>query len=446
MNEVILFSPVGSTDPISERNFCDGSMLHIYRRHREITKVILYLSREMLVFHRQDNRYVWFLERLAQDQGRELKIELIERPELTEVQEFEFFFREFRTQLQTVYEGMDESDRLILNISSGTPAMKSALLVLSVMGEFPCQTVQVLTPERRLNTPEHSGSCYLEKEISWDINRELEESGADRCRTVKCPTLSLLRDESILKKHIDAYDYQAALRLAKSLPFENRKSYIHLLEMAKNRLMLNLAGAKECVKQEKEPFFRELSERQSRCFEYALVLDIKVKRGEYTDFIRALTPLLLDLFEMILLSKGGVDVNDYCLYDQKKVRRWDMDKLAGTEIYQKLCEGYPNGFKPEIVYTTHLACLLRAYLDQASDVVDTVNKLRSAESATRNLAAHEIVSLSDEDIKAKCGFGCREIVNLLKRACEYVIPGITEEDWQSYKIMNEKIKQRIGVS
>jgi len=421
-------------------------MLHIYRRHREITKVILYLSREMLAFHKQDNRYVWFLEKLSQEQGRELKIELIERPELTEVQEFEFFFREFRTQLQTVYAGMDGSDSLILNISSGTPAMKSALLVLSVMGEFPCQTVQVSTPERRLNTPEHSGSCYLEKETSWEINRELEEGGVNRCRTVKCPTLSLLRDESILKKHIDAYDYQAALRLARSLPFENRKAYIHLLEMAKDRLMLNLAGAKEYAKQEKEFFFQKLPERQSRCLEYALSLDIKVKRGEYTDFIRALTPLLADLFEMILLCEGGVDVNEYCLVDQKKVRRWDMNKLADTEIYQRLQEGFPKGFKPEIVYTTHLACLLRAYIDQASEVADTVNKLRTVESVTRNLAAHEIVSLSDEDIKARCGFGCREIVNLLKKACGYVISGITEEDWQSYERMNERIKRKIGVS
>ncbi len=56
MNQTILFSPVGGTDPISQNNYRDGSLLHICRVYKP-TKVVLFLSREMLDFHRKDNRY-----------------------------------------------------------------------------------------------------------------------------------------------------------------------------------------------------------------------------------------------------------------------------------------------------------------------------------------------------------------------------------------------------
>ena len=47
MNKIILFSPVGGTDPISLTNCCDGSMLHICR-HYKPDKVMLYMSKEMI--------------------------------------------------------------------------------------------------------------------------------------------------------------------------------------------------------------------------------------------------------------------------------------------------------------------------------------------------------------------------------------------------------------
>ena len=55
MNRVILFSPVGGTDPISLSNCHDGSLLHICRNYRP-DKVILYMSKEMLDYQEADDR------------------------------------------------------------------------------------------------------------------------------------------------------------------------------------------------------------------------------------------------------------------------------------------------------------------------------------------------------------------------------------------------------
>ena len=151
MNEVILFSPIGGTDPISNYNCYDGSMLHIARYYRP-TRIILYMSKRMLEWQAQDDRYRYALNKLFEMQGRTgVEIKEIKKSELTDVQEFDFFYEEFRKILMAIREKMDDSDQLLINVSSGTPAMKSGLLVLQTLGEIPSKTIQVITPARDLS-------------------------------------------------------------------------------------------------------------------------------------------------------------------------------------------------------------------------------------------------------------------------------------------------------
>lgn len=154
MNRVILFTPIGGTDPISATNCKDGSMLHICRFYKP-DKVVMYMSKEMLDYQEKDNRYRYCLDNLAKMQGREMEYEIIERKELTRVHEFDYFYQDFRTVISEIYKEIDETDTLLLNVSSGTPAMKSGLLVLQTLGEFPAKVIQVATPEKRINEHYH---------------------------------------------------------------------------------------------------------------------------------------------------------------------------------------------------------------------------------------------------------------------------------------------------
>ena len=145
MSRTILFSPVGGTDPIPQTNWRDGSMLHICRVYRPDV-VYLYMSAEILRLHEADNRYLYCLERLAERQNRDVEYHVIERPALNDVQLFDGFYDDFRKIIRDINDGMEEPDTLLLNISSGTPAMKSALLVLATLGEYACRLIQVETP------------------------------------------------------------------------------------------------------------------------------------------------------------------------------------------------------------------------------------------------------------------------------------------------------------
>ena len=339
MNQTILFTPVGGTDPISLNNYHDGSILHICRFYKP-DKVILYMSKEMLDFQEKDDRYRYCLDRLAKMQDRPMIYEIIERRELTKVHEFDYFYEDFRKVISHIYETMDDSDTLLLNVSSGTPAMKSGLLVLQTLGEFPAKVIQVATPVGKLNEQVHEG---YDVETLWELDEDNQEGAQNRCKEIQCPTLSKIKKEEIIKKHILVYDYQAALDVADSLPAEQTVQYRDLIYQAARRVLLDFANVDKTIQKTKFQCLPVRSSSQRKYFEYALTIDIRLKRGEYVDFIRSITPIVVDLFEMILKKQCGIIVDDYC--DQYKragqwKRMWSAKKLNGTEVGKVLNSHY----------------------------------------------------------------------------------------------------------
>ena len=160
MNRTILFSPVGGTDPIHNKNCRDGSMLHIARVYKA-TDVFLYMSKEILENHKKDNRYFYALEKLAELQKREIRIKKVARPDLIDVHEYDYYYNDFENIINKIKNGMDDTDRLILNVSSGTPAMKNGLLILQQMLDMEFTPVQVRTPEGKMNEHIHSKTGVL---------------------------------------------------------------------------------------------------------------------------------------------------------------------------------------------------------------------------------------------------------------------------------------------
>ena len=130
MNQIICFSPVGG----NRSHLHEQLQRWVHAAHLQAVSaypVILYMSREVLENQEADDRYRYALRKLFELQKREhVEICEIERPELTSVHEFDYFYEDFRNIIGTIFASMDETDRLLINVSSGTPAMKSGLLVL----------------------------------------------------------------------------------------------------------------------------------------------------------------------------------------------------------------------------------------------------------------------------------------------------------------------------
>lgn len=446
MNKIILFSPVGGTDPISLTNCYDGSLLHICRHYRP-DKVILYMSKEMLDNQEKDDRYMYCLTRLDNMQSRKTEYQIIERRQLTRVHEFDYFYQDFREIIKGIYEKLDITDTLLINISSGTPAMKSGLLVLQTLGEFPARLIQVATPENGISEHIHKG---YDVESLWELDEDNNEGAKNRCSEVECPTLSKIKKEEIIKKHISVYDYQAALDAADSLSEKENSQYRDLIYLASRRLLLDFSAVDKMIKKTGFNCLPVKTSSDRKYFEYALNIDVRLKKKEYVDFVRSITPLIVDLFELILKKQCGIDINKYC--DRYRIngtvaRKWSASKLSGSSILNVLNQYFsPNGeqFKGKDIYSIHLKALIDVF-SQDEQLKKLIGNVRDVEGSIRNLAAHEIVSVTEESVKSITGFSPKDIMNMIKELFNYTGMSIKRMYWDSYDDMNEMILKKMSI-
>lgn len=134
----VLISAVGNTDPI--RNFHDGALVHIARKYRP-DKIIIVFSEELI--RKKDD-----IEKVIRSIDSEYLPEIVYHEPIilnNEVHIFDTMFDQFDAIIQEYY---TKDDEFILNLSSGTPQIKSALFVLNRLSEINVKAVQVPSPEK----------------------------------------------------------------------------------------------------------------------------------------------------------------------------------------------------------------------------------------------------------------------------------------------------------
>lgn len=486
----VLFSPVGGTDPLSNDNYQDGPILHIVRNYRP-ERIVLFLSQEMLRFHKEDNRYIKslyllyreFLKQENPEQSEKLtenalrpqqqfpientglelyqignmQIEVIEREELSEVQDFNTFYREFPRWIHYSMKDLGEEDTLLLNVSSGTPAMKGCLLSMQLLQDIHCKVIQVSTPVRRMNEHRHSG---FNLEEAWENNIDNLEGFSNRCTEVLVPDFTYMIQENQIKRLIQEYDYKGALALAKSLPKERTEEYLAFLEMALQRSLLDMDSVESFIKQNKGKFQFPVekaggkeAEKSCLVFEYCLQMQLKLARGDFDGFIRSLTPVIWDLYFQIIEKDLGLPISGYIknAYSDKKRRYWKLDSLQqkndekGKKIYTVLSPkmNSQDSNRKMTVYSPHFLALIQAY-HPLNSVKKASGELRKVEKNLRNMVAHQMIPVTENIILEKTKFTPKEIMDKVKLLYSTAYQDLGEEEWASYDRMNESILQLLS--
>lgn len=436
MGKKYLFSPIGNTDPI--KYLRDGSMLHIARVYKPDV-VYLYLSKEMVYNQREDERYTKALELLGKKLGHTFEIHLIERESLVNVQDYDTFYSEFKEIISEIEEHTEQGDQLFLNMASGTPAMKSALVVLATLAEYRFHAIQVSTPMKKSNQEYEEREDY-DVELNWECNEDNEENFENRCKEVECLNLVWMLKVNMIKKHLLAYDYHAAFEVGKELHKDISEEAMLLLEIAAERVKLNRSRMNQLLSKCKYDLIPVKESGKQKLFEYALGLNLKIKKEEYADFIRGITPISIDLFEMIIKNQCKIVLDNYC-FSRNGVLNWDKNKLKDTEILSVLLEKYPD-FRYGIVYSAHLNELVQG---MCNDLIlkEKANILIEVEHKVRNVAAHEIVSVTAEWIQKRIGKKPEDIMAVIQFLCVKAGIAPMKEDWNSYDEMNQKIIQEL---
>ena len=297
----VLFSPVGTTDPISYQR--EGALLHICR-HYHPECVVLYLSQEMLAQQQKDDRYRRSLRLLAEEEGFETEILCEERPEMDSPHLFDVFYEDFERCIHTLHERYP-GRRILLNLSSGTPAMKSALAVLPYLIDLPVCGIQVSSPQKAHNDKREPLQEY-DVDLAWEYNLDRKsEEFVDRCKEPKMENLRAKLQRRTLEAHLKVYDYAAALEAGLQMGNLLPDSARELLQAAA------LRARNEWEKIESplcERLVAQGSLEEKAILEYMFSLQALQQRGEVAEFLRGLTPALYQLSLYALKKLGNIDL------------------------------------------------------------------------------------------------------------------------------------------
>lgn len=414
-SRMILFSPIGTADPITALG--DGPMLHIVRHYRPIV-VVLFLSAEIAAFENADRRYSAAITRLAPE--TDVRIVTYTNPS---VHRFDLFVPVFRNHLVEL--SAEFPDRtILLNTSSGTPAMQAALVAINVFGIPRTTAVQVSTPARALSKPgdRESPDAY-DLELMWDANDDNQPGAPNRCFEATSAALGALLERANLKQLIVSYDYSAAVTIAADSRLPDQVSNLIRGAMHRSRLE-HLVAPK---------FFKDTAftyDPANKVAEYISALALLAKREQWAEFARSATPAITIVLRAAVAKHLP---EDRYLDDMGRVDRRKLEREPEIRCALKHPPKSPNA--EWYLYTKDWLALLRQF---APDRVGALEVLGRFESRVRNTAAHEIVSISEDRITKDGGLLPEQLLKILARE--------TGADLTLYDRLNDEIIRQIDMA
>ena len=267
----ILISAVGTTDPISNNH--DAALLHIARNYRP-DKIVLVYSQEMMVKQDLINKVLLSIE------GYNPIIE-IDSTILNNDEVF-LFDKMYEVMGLIVQKYTNDDDEIILNLSSGTPQIISALFALNRINDYNTQAIQVATPKKGANR-EYKPLTDSEIDALIVENQDNSLDFVDRSIKDKSEKFTQALVKRHLRSLIASFDYQAAEAII------NRKEYNKLL--SKKRI----AYIREKLNDFSRVFKNQsilsdilsfpLEDSQKKALNYYLLIDVLKEREHIADVL-----------------------------------------------------------------------------------------------------------------------------------------------------------------
>ena len=290
MNDSVLFSCVGTSDPV--RGMHDGGMLHIMRHYRP-KKVYIFLSKEVEGFEAKDHRIEKTFQYVNQHWENYSAEKICENSGLVNVADMDVVFEPLCAFFDRAIRENPDSQMLI-NLSSGTPQMKTVLAQLAISSRHKdIKGIQVSNPE------ESSGKTSRTNDKDYDVDVELEcnddesPDAPNRCSEPKLFAIQRDRIRAQMRSLLERRDYRALEALDEQLP----PTLLPLIRHLAARNDLQTEEAYKLSRDLSMPFklypakragdkeYRELSEY------YLLLRNLQMTK-RYSEFVLRMNPFL----------------------------------------------------------------------------------------------------------------------------------------------------------
>ena len=387
----ILISAVGTTDPISNNR--DAALLHIARTYRP-EKVVLVYSEEMLIKKDLIEKAIFSIE----DYHPDVTIEST----ILKNDEVYLFDKMYEVMGQIVEKHSGTDHQLILNLSSGTPQIISALFALNRIKDYNTQAIQVATPNKSANRKYVPLSSEGEQKL-FNENEDNQKDYEDR--TIKDEAEKF--NQSLIKRHlrnlIASYDYLAAEELV------TKKEYNNLL--SKKKLSFLRATLNDFVKVFKTQAILKdiqdypLTDVEKKALNYFLMIEVLKERGQVADVLIKSKSYV----EFIIEEKIKKDYPDLIKYDgalpklNEEYKDFE-DILDFIDLEFKKAKGIKD--EKERIYSPQSTLNLLSYENilsyyQVSPELLKSIKLINSLNGERNKVAHGLSEIDSKLVNSK---------------------------------------------
>lgn len=227
------------------------------------------------------------------------------RSHITDPSDFNGFSEAYRDSFQTIVTAHPDAEYLI-NLSSGTPQMiaTASLLAASQFLSQVYHCIQVRTPAKRSGVR----SPYMQTYQDSDIDNLLDNLPEAENRCTEPDILffiNTMRREQ-LQKLLDRYDYAGAAELGQQSPGTFSPAISRWLHHMTARVGFDRAKAANMITAADLADFNPYPVVNSQIvdiYEFYLGAQVKVQRGDWSDFILRLSPLLTRLLRFYMVVR-----------------------------------------------------------------------------------------------------------------------------------------------
>ena len=384
----VLISAVGDTDPF--RNFHDGALIHIARKYRP-EKVILIFSEHTA--KKQGN-----IEKALFSIAPNYEPELIIHDSIisdNEVHIFDMMFQRFSDILQEYY---TKEDEFILNLSSATPQIKSALFVINRLNGINVKAVQVSSPEHASNENiGHDNDENIDELI--EVNEDNKVNFIDRTIEDNAEKFNQALLKKTARDFIEKFDYKAALDILDQLSdFPNLKS-----------VRKEIRDIVECLSKQDVPQglrHKKFNEEEQKILSAYLTIELQRERGNVSESFIRIKNLTEFILEDYIEKRNPGLIDDYCESIQKYyLSLFDYSKLLKATREFKLRK-----------------------------TIAPIIEMNSS----RNTVAHSLSPLDSEAVK-QLGIAMKTLKTLVREQYHF-----SQSDFNFYQDLNKKLLTKLN--
>ena len=384
----VLISAVGDTDPF--RNFHDGALIHIARKYRP-EKVILIFSEHTA--KKQGN-----IEKALFSIAPDYEPELIIHDSIisdNEVHIFDVMFQRFSDILQEYYTTEDE---FILNLSSATPQIKSALFVINRLSGINVKAVQVSSPEHASNENiGHDNDENIDELI--EVNEDNKVNFIDRTIEDNAEKFNQALLKKTARDFIEKFDYKAALDILDQLSdFPNLKS-----------VRKEIRDIVECLSKQDVPQglrHKKFNEEEQKILSAYLTIELQRERGNVSESFIRIKNLTEFILEDYIEKRNPGLIDDYC----ESIQKYYLSLFDYSQLLKATRE-----FK------------LRKTIAPIIEM-----------NSSRNTVAHSLSPLDSDAVK-QLGIAMKTLKTLVREQYHF-----SQSDFNFYQDLNKKLLTKLN--